>query len=177
MNSNQHSNKHSKQLSARLRFLFDSLLPGKPVWDLCCDHGLLGISAYQSQAFSEVVFVDQVEHIIKRLFHRFHQDHRSSDNPTLAEFKIADARFLEGPLLGNLVLAGVGATNSLEILLSLLARGALRAERLLLCPQNHSEMFAAEMQTQFFHRFALSQRQDVQERARTRTIFIYDRIL
>lgn len=55
------------KLSPRLELILNHLNPGEPVWDVCCDHGILGRSAIRKNIFSEVHFVDQVVSIMQRL--------------------------------------------------------------------------------------------------------------
>lgn len=51
-------------LSNRLKLIFDQLLPGHAVWDICCDHGYLGSHAYrQSQDIISVNEKDRVREI------------------------------------------------------------------------------------------------------------------
>lgn len=123
-------------LSNRLKLIFDQLLPGEAVWDLCCDHGYLGLHAYQSQLFPEVTFVDQVPEIIARLEERFQRDIIQSHNLTNSRFMALSGEDLNLELIGNVVISGVGSYTIFQILRSLHTKNLLQAQRLILCPQN-----------------------------------------
>lgn len=47
------------KISPRLDYLFQQLQPGTDVWDLACDHGLVGMKAVVSGQFPSVTFVDK----------------------------------------------------------------------------------------------------------------------
>ena len=123
-------------LSQRLKLIFDQLLPGYAVWDICCDHGYLGSHAYQSQRFHEVNFVDQVPEIIARLEKRFHREIAQTTNPTASRFVVSAGEDLTLELTGNVVISGVGSYTIFQILKSLQEKNLLKAKRLILCPQN-----------------------------------------
>jgi tRNA (adenine22-N1)-methyltransferase len=74
------------KLTPRLQTIFNSLMLGKPVWDLCCDHGYLGLRCYLSKQFPEVHFVDQVEEIITSLEVKFRENYSDIQNPTKISF-------------------------------------------------------------------------------------------
>lgn len=53
------------RLGKRLKALFDAIPPGyEEVWDLCCDHGRLGLALLESQRAKQVHFVDQIDSIM-----------------------------------------------------------------------------------------------------------------
>lgn len=116
-------------LSPRLQALFDGLLPGEPVWDVCCDHGYLGIAALRSGNFPEVHFVDQVPSIIRNLQERLFK----SKYPEKIFFHAMDANTFQAPVGGNLVIAGIGGVNMIQILQRLNSLDLLKVQRLILC--------------------------------------------
>ncbi len=126
------------QLSSRLQFIYDHLLPGRPVWDLCCDHGLLGQAALASGKFPKVYFVDQVEHIMAPLKQTFGSDPHAS-------MLCQDAGQISDVVEGTVVIAGVGGDRILQILGGLCERDRLRASRLLLGPHRSEERFLASL--------------------------------
>lgn len=103
-------------LSPRLEAIFQMLLPGQPVWDICCDHGLIGLVGYQSQIFPEIVFVDKVEAIIGELSRRFADEFESPMNKTQVRFFSCEAQNLNEIIKGNLIIAGVGARSITKII-------------------------------------------------------------
>jgi tRNA (adenine22-N1)-methyltransferase len=119
-------------LSHRLQSLLDRCQPGLPLWDLCCDHGLLGLEALNSGLFSEIVFNDAVAHVLEPL------------RAQLGEFENARvvhafAEDIVEPLTGNLVLAGIGGEKIFRILSRHLAAGRLHAHNIVACPEKHAD--------------------------------------
>jgi tRNA (adenine22-N1)-methyltransferase len=162
-------------LSERLQALFDQLVVDEPVWDFCCDHGLLGVAAYQSQKFPSVYFVDPVPEIIAALRIRFEQEFNSNQNPTVVEFLIQKGNDVERPVCGNVVIAGVGAKTIIGILAELRKRNLLEARRLIICPQNSVNLIEEWIRDALDGLFYLGAKKVVFERGRARTIFTFDR--
>lgn len=105
-------------------------LPGEDFWDICCDHGLLGIAALRSSQFPRVHFVDRVPHIIEKL-------RRGLSTEKDVSIYLIGAEELGEELRGTVVIAGVGGHNIVKILESWSSRGNLRASRLVLNPLTH----------------------------------------
>ncbi|KYG67544.1 SAM-dependent methyltransferase [Bdellovibrio bacteriovorus] len=122
-----------------MQLIYDQLIPGNPVWDFCCDHGYMGLNAYESGEFPSIHFVDQVRHIIEQLERRFEQEHYIKDHSAQAFFLPLAGEDLLTPVEGNVVIAGVGAFTIERILRSISSRGLLRAKKLILCPQGRAE--------------------------------------
>jgi len=164
------------KLSRRMQLIFDHLIPGEPVWDFCCDHGYMGLNAYESGLFPEVYFVDQVEHIIASLRARFEREYFRAEGAQ-AHFFPTPGGDVPVPLKGSVVVAGVGAHTIFSILKKLHGRGFLHASRLILCPQRDHEklreFLAAE--NDFGYRGSLTLR-EVEERGRKRKLLIFDKI-
>lgn len=127
------------KLSPRMQLIYDQLLPGKPVWDLCCDHGYMGLNAYESGDFPAVYFVDQVGPIVQQLKERFKEKHLDPKSTIQTFFLSESAENLQIHLEGNVVIAGVGSFTIIKILRVLFTKGFLKAERLILCPQDGPE--------------------------------------
>lgn len=159
-----------------MQSIYDLLLPGKPVWDLCCDHGYMGLNAYKSGSFTEVYFVDQVEHIIARLKERFEEEHYRAESPSQAYFLPLRGEDVDRPLKGSVVIAGVGAFTIFKIVQSLHTKGLLQAHRLILCPQRDDQKLK-----EFFHEEQnfgytfCNEHGDVLERGRVRKLLIFDK--
>jgi len=45
--------------SGRIEAILRYIRPGRPLYDLCCDHGLIGLTALLEKGSSKVYFVDQ----------------------------------------------------------------------------------------------------------------------
>jgi tRNA (adenine22-N1)-methyltransferase len=124
-------------LSLRLQTLLDRCEPGLPLWDLCCDHGLLGLAALASGKFQEVIFNDAVAHVLEDLA------------PKLAGYEnsraiLALAEDIAEPITGNLILAGIGGEKIFKILSSHAAAGRLKARHIIVCPEKHGEWLSQQ---------------------------------
>jgi tRNA (adenine22-N1)-methyltransferase len=157
-------------LSPRLQHIFDRLVPGVDVWDLCCDHGYLGQKALHSGRFARIHFVDQAGHLIEALRHRLIAVSGVS-------FHGLPAQELSEALTGNVVAAGVGAELICKILGAQSTRGTLQARRLLLGPHKDAEKLQEWLcQDLVFSRdYRFLAKSGVEERGRLREIFIYER--
>lgn len=157
------------KLSPRLFALYSELTPGLPVVDICCDHGLLGLFAYDSQLFPEILFIDQVPIIMKSLEQKFQKSFLNDANSTKVRFITADGGKVKEPLKGNIVVAGIGGINMMEILHGLHDSGNLQGEKLILAPHRNPELFMKE--NLFDYQYAHTT--EVEESGRVRPIFIF----
>lgn len=140
------------RLSPRLQALLDLALPGQPLWDICCDHGLLGLKAIEMGSFPEVHFVDQVPHIIRNLAIRLVDF--EPDNEVI-ECHLCAGQDIPIPVKGSVVIAGVGAQTILDILTGLFQNGSLQAQRLILSPQKDEKDFPSGFAQIFQGRWVL----------------------
>ncbi len=129
------------KLSPRLRALYNELIPGLAVADLCCDHGYLGVEAYVSGKFPEIIFIDQAPLAMKILEEKFNQYVYQSENPTRVKFITKDAAKTEDLLTGNVVIAGVGGMNMMQMLESLHQNNKLKPDHLILSPHRDEKLF------------------------------------
>ncbi len=120
------------RLSPRLEALFNRCQPGLPLWDLCCDHGYLGLHALHSGAFTEVLFNDTAPHLLALVKAKL----RGGERARLISGK---AEEIIEPLTGNIVIAGVGAEKIFKILDSHLRRGTLIGPHVLVCPETDTD--------------------------------------
>lgn len=165
------------KLSNRIQFIFDQLLPGKPVWDLCCDHGYLGLQAYRSGLFPEVCFVDQVPTIITALKSKFLNEYPIESQSIKVNFISSPGEEITHEIHGSLVIAGVGAHTIVKILESLCEKGLLRAEKLILSPQRHEHWLEDEiLKSDMFCDYQLMASHELRERGRLRKLLIFQRI-
>lgn len=161
-----------------MQLIYDHLLPGKPVWDFCCDHGYLGLNAYESGLFSEVHFVDQVPHIVEQLEARFLAEYFREDAVTQAAFHSRPGEDLRQSVSGTVVITGVGAHTILKIVQTLREKGLLSADRLILGPQRDEQMLSDLLQKTLANDFMrASEMLSVEERGRNRKLLIFDKIL
>jgi tRNA (adenine22-N1)-methyltransferase len=146
-------------LSFRLQTLLDRCESGIPLWDLCCDHGLLGLEALAGGRFSEVIFNDAVAHVLVDLKARL---------TGLSDARIVHslAEDIQEPLTGNLVLAGIGGEKIFKILTAHLQNGRLHARHILACPEKHGEWLS----TQSLEGFALQEHLTIPHNQVTRQV-------
>lgn len=165
------------KLSRRMQLIYDQLLPGEPVWDFCCDHGYMGLNAYESGVFPQVYFVDQVPEIIERLRTRFTQEYFKKDFSSEAHFLSIPGEHVNTPLTGTVVLAGVGAHTIQKILVSAQEKGLLQARRFILCPQNHEHKISSFFLEKHAESYRLcNEHYETMEKGRIRKLLIFDKI-
>lgn len=160
------------QLSPRLKFVSTQLLRESPVWDICCDHGYLGIWALQNY-FPEVHFVDPVSSIIEKIQQRAlaHQEANAGRiflHPILGQD-------IEEEITGTIVILGVGPYVIKAILDSLWQKKKMRAQRIILGPQRNPEKLEGWIEEwQKSKEIFNIQKETLVERKRQRVIFILD---
>jgi tRNA (adenine22-N1)-methyltransferase len=162
------------KLSLRLQTIYDHLIPGKPVWDFCCDHGYLGLYAYRIGRFPEVHFVDQVPEIIERLKVRFDSKHlQPPEFPSRAFFHVSAAEKINLPLPGTVVMAGVGSHTILDFLNVV---DFSKTERIILGPQKDEELLLQSLQVApgIASSHILGKNLEILEKERRRTLLVLD---
>jgi tRNA (adenine22-N1)-methyltransferase len=163
------------KLSPRLQLIYDQLIPGKPVWDICCDHGYLGLKAYQAGAFPQVYFVDQVDSIIEKLKTSFREEFLQADFHQQAYFISSRAEELPREVTGTAVIAGVGAYTIFKILCTLESKSFLQAQKLILVPQRDEQKLQELLKERHcFGYKSWTLAGEVQERGRSRRIFVLE---
>jgi len=160
-------------LSARLSAALENSKTGLPLWDICCDHGQLGLQALQNGNFSEVHFVDQVPHIIQKLENLVRRK-QTSETPE-SYFYTQPAENLSRSVSGSVCILGVGGQKIEKILREWDIRGQLQAERLILSPHKDVEWLKIEILPNIKN-YKLQKQIDLSERGRLRSLFILDRI-
>lgn len=158
-----------------MQLIYDQLIPGKPVWDFCCDHGYMGLNAYESGLFPEVHFVDQVPHIIENLRERFLREYFRAEASVTAAFHSQRGEDLQQEVHGSVVIAGVGAFTIFKIIENMHAKELLRAQKLILGPQKDEEkLFQLMQEQQFFGYQFCNEHYTVLERGRLRKLLIFE---
>lgn len=151
-----------KGLSERLKRAFDLALTNEEFWDVGCDHGQLGFYAYKTKQFKKVHFVDPSEHMIQQLRSKIPNE----ENVFFWPSKVED---IDCEIHGNFIFLGVGAST---IQKSLSQLPALKARRLILGPHKDS----TEIRDLKLAHYHLVGEFLVEERGRTRPLYVYDRI-
>lgn len=112
------------------------------VWDVCCDHGLIGIKALTERKATQVKFVDVAEHLVANVREKFNGKSLGQYRD-IVEFISADARSLAFQFSGTVVIAGVGARLIREILENYALSESKAVQHFLLCPHkgNAEQLF------------------------------------
>lgn len=164
------------KLSLRLSTALENALPDLCLWDICCDHGLLGMHALRSQKFPQVHFVDQVPHLMNSLHETVTARWKSAERSLSQQafFHTTAAEDLRMTLNGTICVLGVGA-QKIEIFLKAWKNsGLLSAERLILGPHKDETWFLEKI-IPGLENYRLQKQIDLCERGRKRTLFILDR--
>lgn len=165
------------RLSERLKIVYDNLLLQKDVWDICCDHGYLGIAAYQSMNFSGVYFVDRVPAIIENLKSEFKKFHLKTDNETKADFVCAAGQDIVLNVTGTLCITGVGGYTIFKILDGLSKNNRLNADRLVLGPhRDEAKLLELIKDSSFLNKYKLKSEIKIIENDYKRSLLILDLI-
>ncbi|MCB0385477.1 MAG: tRNA (adenine(22)-N(1))-methyltransferase TrmK [Bdellovibrionales bacterium] len=102
--------KVSLKISPRLNYLFQQLQPGSEVWDLACDHGLVGMRAVLSGQFPAVTFVDKSVDAVNAMKEDFEVKLGFAEHKSKVNILTADMLNVELPENNvSFVVAGVGA--------------------------------------------------------------------
>ncbi len=120
-------------LSTRLGTLLEHCEKGGALWDLCCDHGYLGLYAAQTGCFSEIILNDCVSELIDKL----------SSKVILSQTPVrtlcCPAEAIAEVVTGSVCIAGVGGEKIYHILSSLEQSGVLQANCIVVCPEKDAE--------------------------------------
>ncbi|MES2802639.1 MAG: tRNA (adenine(22)-N(1))-methyltransferase TrmK [Bdellovibrionota bacterium] len=166
------------RLSERLTIVFDNLLPEKDVWDICCDHGYLGIAAYKSTSFSHIYFVDRVPAIMEQLKTQFQKFDFKTDSVSKATFICTAGQDIKTNVTGTVCITGVGGFTTFKILDSLSQNNFLNADRLILGPHRDEvkllELIKDSSQINQYH---LKSEIKIVENSYKRSLFILDRVI
>lgn len=103
------------KLSKRLNIILEALEPRDNLYDICCDHGELGIAAANRSLAKNIYLIDQVESIIESLKIKL----KATDIPNgVAIIPICEdaSKIPKKVSNSNLVLAGIGENTAIEIL-------------------------------------------------------------
>lgn len=165
-------------LSERLQLVFDHLLPNEDVWDFCCDHGYLGGTAYKSQLFKDIYFVDPVPSIMDSLQNRFQTFVYKETSQSKAYFLTQKGETVDQIVQGTISIIGVGGSTICEILKGLAQNHKLQAKRIICGPhRDYEKVLTMIHEDDSFKNYKLKEKQSVIENGRQRDFFIFDLII
>lgn len=161
------------KLSPRFKIFVDNVIPNESFWDLCCDHGYVGLEVFLSRKSTEVHLVDQVPHIMKKIEIYLSENEISNRGIFLHTVK---AEKLDSPLSGTVLIAGVGGKSIQIILNELIKQNLLHANRLLLSPHTDLKAFNEIIESdQFRVQYSLTEKVSLDEGGIIKTLFIFDK--
>ena len=162
------------RLTSRMKTFIDHSIKDAPLWDICCDHGYVGIKALETSEFTEVHFVDQVPHIMERLetlikqYWRIKPEHHYVLHLMSGEDILVDVH-------GTMLVAGVGGLTIKTIVSTLIKKEKLFAKRLLLSPHTDEKVLVHYLDDEeFLSRFIVVEKILMPEGKRTRPLYIID---
>jgi tRNA (adenine22-N1)-methyltransferase len=101
------------RVTERMKRIADFAIDHRPTWDLCCDHGLVGLWAWHTHSLPELHFVDRAPGLVDAIEQRL----SSSLSDDRIAFHSRDASTLSfGEAPSNIFLSGVGFRASQRIL-------------------------------------------------------------
>lgn len=123
--------KNSKRIESILKLVPSS---NDVLWDLCCDHGNIGLSASKHHQQMNIKFVDQVQSIIDKLNNRLVEikDNRLSticESATLVNYN--------NDLKNTFLIAGVGGDLTIKILKQILSTNNTVKNTFIISPHNN----------------------------------------
>lgn len=120
----------NRHISNRIREISSLARPKWPTYDLCCDHGMIGLWILESQKSSSLTLVDCVHEIVKQLDEKIARFGSHLPIKTQAQ----DASKINIPeQQANVVIAGVGGRKIIRIL-SAIYQNDFRDHNLILNP-------------------------------------------
>lgn len=157
-----------KALSVRFDKIVSLLRPNHTLYDLCCDHGLIGFAALSHA--SRVVFVDQSPPAIQAVFagvSRLNPADRARTEILVCPGELVD---ISSERAADFVIAGVGVTTVASIVSALFPK-VLGEHRLILSPHQDSTPLRWFLRDKGFR---LQSESVVKERGRYREMIVVE---
>jgi tRNA A22 N-methylase len=166
------------KISKRNQFYINLALSDYDFWDVACDHGQAGFFAFQSKKFKNIYFVDPVEKILEHTKMAIKKSLNELDEfDERMFFRCMEGQDLKETVKGNVLIAGVGGELIKQIILSLLEKNLLKAERLIFSPYSDLIKIEQLQSNHSFHtEYNLIQETSFVENKKERKIYIFDRI-
>lgn len=151
-------------MSPRMELILASLRGDRPLFDLCCDHGQLGLAALERWHLPHVSFVDQSPSVMQRLAATIEQSGLDLSKVTLVTG--AAETLSVPPGASDFILAGVGGQTIVKILDGLFPSG-LGEHRLIISSQQKTQDLRFYLRTRDFR---LIDEQVILEKGRFREV-------
>ena len=135
---------YKRKISKRITTICDFLDNNKITYDLCCDHGLIGLEAHRTKNIPKVIFVDQIKHITEDLEKKLNQ---YCDKPY--EVICSPCENIELPEANvNIVIAGVYAATIYQFIESAMTAGK---HTLIMSPNSDHGLFIERLKNYNFN--------------------------
>lgn len=119
---------------------------GGPVVDIGCHHGLVGLRLLVDAAVPHVTFVDRSRVAIAQLAAKIARHDHDGSIARRARLLVADGTRLGGPLVGTVIVGGMGAESIRHILQQAVLPGAGVGLRLVLQPSRDDHKVIAVLE-------------------------------
>lgn len=155
-----------RNVGVRISTLVELIDEELPLWDLCSDHGQIGLFALESGKVSDVTFVDIREHLIAQLAAKIEELADGKYKISLITDDILKMKLPLSPV--NFVIAGVGTNLIMEFLSRLRER---KGDRVICNTHQSPEIFEKKLKflgIQEFQKLSLRV-----EKPKTQTIWTF----
>ena len=154
------------KITARISRLCSFVVKDRSTWDLCCDHGLIGLSAWTRHRLPELHFVDRAPGVVAEL----EAELRDRIDLTSIFFHPVDATELMLPVKPcNVIIAGVGFRAMKRIIEAIYP--ARLPHRVIISVHAEAQKVEQTMKGLGFRLHEISQ---IEERGRIRSISAWD---
>ena len=127
-----------EQIGPRMRQILNSIPNQLPLFDIACDHGLIGLTALIEGKCSEVIFIDQVEKIIEKLNIKV-KKYPKNFQDKIRMIAINAAKYESYLPTANYVIAGIGGNTMLSIIDQILKVVDVKTSHFIFVP--HQQIF------------------------------------
>lgn len=152
--------------SSRMQRIAELCIERRPTWDLCCDHGLIGLWARRTRELPAVHFVDKVPSLIDQLEQRLHA-HADTEGLFFHRCDATTIQLDDTP--SNIIVAGVGFRASERIVKA--TANPQHAHRVIVSVHAEASLVPPAM---IALGWRLAETVTVEERGRTRIITAWD---
>lgn len=157
-------------MSDRIRRLAAFVRPHSVLYDLCCDHGYIGLTAWDQKPLAGLIFVDQSPNALRAVHEALRERQLSADPRVQVLTALAEHLQIDKERPSDFVIAGVGIRTIVTIIRELFPDG-LGPHRLIICPEKNSLELRSFLQTQ---RLGLVAEDVVMEADRFREIMVLE---
>ncbi len=126
-------------MTPRLKTILRYVRGDVPPYDLCCDHGLLGLSAWEERDLPQLHLIDQSPRVMQKL--QGNLLHRGLASEPRIKLQTLPAEQLTLPFEScDIVIAGVGVQTMIDIMAAIFSEGLSQHRLILGCQQKTQEL-------------------------------------